>query len=200
MLEWWNGLEGVTQGFYSAALFFSVFFVWQMIAALIGADDGGADADAADGGAVEDFDPDIQGASDSSLSAFRLLSLRSVLTFLTLFTWGTALYLDQGRSLNKAMGISVLWGVVGMLSVTGLLYLFMKMVHNGTKRIESCIGAKGVVYVDISENGTGEVKVPVSNIMSHVKARSADGRKITSGTPVKVIRRLDQTTVEVDRV
>ncbi len=197
MLEWWNGLEGVTRGFYCAAAFFSVFFVWQMIAALIGADEGGADA--AEGGAVEDFAPDAEGASDSSLSAFRLLSLRSVLTFLTLFTWGTALYLDQGKALNKAMGISALWGLVGMLSVTGLLYLFMKMVHTGTKRIESCIGAKGVVYVDIPENGTGEVRVPVSNIMSHVKARSADGRKITSGTPVKVIRRLDQTTVEVDR-
>ena len=43
MGEWWNNLDALTRGFYSAAAFFSVFFIWQLIAALTGL--AGDDAD-----------------------------------------------------------------------------------------------------------------------------------------------------------
>ena len=36
MGDWWQGLSGLNQAFYAAAAFFSAFFVWQFIAALMG--------------------------------------------------------------------------------------------------------------------------------------------------------------------
>ena len=36
MMEWWRGLETVTQWFYGAATFFSAIFLWQFITSLIG--------------------------------------------------------------------------------------------------------------------------------------------------------------------
>ena len=49
-MEWWNDLSPLTQGFYCAAAFFGVLFLWQMISAFIGLSGEEADADA---GAVE---------------------------------------------------------------------------------------------------------------------------------------------------
>jgi hypothetical protein len=37
MQEWWGNLDGTARFFYGLASFFSVFFLWQMIAAFFGA-------------------------------------------------------------------------------------------------------------------------------------------------------------------
>jgi len=205
MTAWWDSLTAVTRGFYSAAAFFSVFFVWQLIAALMGLDDEGGD-DMADGADfdtdvdadIDDFEAGADVDSTATVVAFRLLSIRAIITFCTLFSWGCALYLSRGEGLSRAMGISSLWGLAGMCSVACLLWLLPKLAHTGTKRIATTLGAHGTVYLDIPEGGQGEVRIAVSDVMSFVKARARDGNAIKSGTPVVVTRVLGQATVEVD--
>lgn len=198
MDAWWDGLSRVNQFFFCAAGFFSVFFVWQLIMALIGlADDGDADIDGSHGDADMD---DADGDSDSSDSvvAFRLVSIRSIITFFTLFTWGTALYLQGGDSLGKAMGISSIWGLAGMVSIALVIFLLLKLVHTGTKNLNTCVGTDGAVYLDIPAKGTGEVRVMVSDVVTYVDARSSDGKALKAGTPIRVVKRLGQTIVQVE--
>ncbi len=130
--------------------------------------------------------------------AFRLLSIRAIVTFCTLFTWGSALYLSRGESVVRSLGISTIWGLAGMGSVALLLSLLPKLAHTGTKRIATSLGAHGTVYLDIPEAGLGEVRIAVSDVISFVKARTHSGAAIKSGTPVVVTRILGPATVEVE--
>lgn len=204
MMDWWNSLTGVNRAFFSVAAFFSVFFIWQLLAAFLGlGDDDGCD-DCTDAG-----DADVDGHGDAfehgadvdstaTVVAFKLLSVRAIITFCTLFSWGCALYLNRGDSMSRAMTVSTIWGLAGMLCVALLLYMLPKLAHTGTRRIASAVGAQGTVYLDIPKGGTGEVRVSVSNVISYVKARGAGGRALKTGTVVIVKRALDETTVEVD--
>lgn len=199
MSEWWSSLSGVNLLFYCLAAFFSVFFVWQLIMALIGIT-GGDSLEDAPVGDVDDFEPGAHHHSDAAdtVATFKLLSIRSIITFCTLFSWGTALYLDRGDSLIKAMGISSIWGLAGMVSIAIVVYLLLKLVHTGTRNLNSCVGTDGTVYLDIPENGTGEVRVLVSGTVSFVRARGVSGKALKAGTPIRVLKRLDQTLIEVE--
>lgn len=208
MTEWWGELSRLNQGFYSAAAFFSVFFLWQLIAALIGlgGDDADADVDAdADGGVnidhdgtYDQFEHGAEGDAVESTVAFKLLSIRSIITFFTLFTWGSALYLQQGMVAGKAMGLGTVWGLAGMFIVALIFYLMKKMAHTGTKNLRTCVGTTGTVYLEIPEGGTGEVRVTVSGVVSYVKAREKDGKGIKPNAPIRVRRLLGTAMVEVE--
>jgi hypothetical protein len=195
MVEWWESLTFLNQVFYGVAAFFSVFFVWQLIAALIGLGGEGGDLE-------EAGDVDAGGGADvaESAASFKLLSIRSIITLFTLFTWGTALYLDSDVAISKAMGYSAIWGVAGMFAVALIFFAMRKLVETGTSDLSTCIGTPGTVYLDIPKDGPGEVRVTVSGVVSHVKARSTGGKGIKAGTPIRVVRRLNQTTVEVEPI
>ena len=208
MSEWWQELSQVNRGFYCAAAFCSVFFAWQMISALIGLGDSDVDFDTdvdADGIGDEDhtydeFEHGAETDATETVAAFKMLSVRSIIAFFTLFTWGGALYLNNGSEMGHAMTLSTIWGLAGMGSVAGILYVLRKMTHTGTQRIASCVGSRGTLYLDIPENGSGEVRVLVSGVLSNVKAKTSDGSALKAGTPVKVMRLLDDLTVEVTSV
>lgn len=196
--QWWNSLTTLNQTFYAAAAFFSIFFLWQLIAALVGL--GGGEADASDADVAGDVHDDFAAESAEAMDAFRLISIRSMISFLTLFTWGGALYLNWGMRPTTAIGYAVLWGLGGMFAVALILYGLRKLAQRGTSDLATCVGQRGIVYLDIPEDGAGEVRVPVSGILSHVRARTADGKSLKAGVAVRVVRRLDQTTVEVEPI
>ena len=210
--EWWSSLTQLNQMFFAAAAFFSIFFLWQLLAALMGLggeevdvgeadvgdlDVGEADVGDLDVGDVDEFEPGAEAEAAESMASFKLLSIRSIISFFTLFTWGGALYLYWGTSPSSAMGYSVLWGLAGMCSVALIFWGMRKLTKAGTSDLRTCVGKPGTVYLDIPGDGMGEVRVTVSGVVSYVKARSADGKELKAGTPIRVVRRLDQTTVEV---
>jgi len=208
MNEWWHNLTPVNRTFFSAAAFFSVFFVWQILAALMGlgdhdgADDVGGDGDVggvdAHDGSVEHLEADGAGDSTATMVAFKLLSLRAIITFFMLFTWGSALYLNNGLPLGKAMGVAALWGLGGMVIIASMLALMPKLTDTGTKQIATALGQPCTVYLDIPSDGQGEVRVEVSGVVSYVKARTQDGKALKAGTPVTVTKIIDNDTVMVD--
>ena len=197
MSEWWDGLETITQGFFSVALFFSVFFVWQLIASIIGLA-GDSDVDV-DHDVDCDADGHLDGHSDAldSVDAFKLLSVRSLLAFFTLFSWAGALYLQRGDEVSDAMLYAVLWGVAAMLVVAGTLHLLRKMTETGNTTLATCVGKQGSVYLDVPAVGLGEVRILVSGHIKCVKARSVGDATFPAGTAVTVTRQLGPTTIEV---
>ncbi len=205
MMEWWRGLETVTQWFYGAAAFFSAIFLWQFIMSLIGlsgAEDVDVDVDIDADVDLDIDDLEASSASDAadSVAAFRLLSIRAVLAFLTLFFWAAAMHHDAGTSLTRAIAYGTFWGLGAFAVVALALNLMRKLAETGNPRLQTCVGTRGTVYLDIPADGTGEARVSVSGVVSHVKARSADGKPLKAGTPIQVLRTLGPTTIEVKPV
>ena len=210
MIDWWNGLSTLNQGFYAAAGFFSLLFLWQFIASMIGLAGGdvdietGAEADVdvdidvGDGGLdLDDIEAhSIEDAAESTM-AFRILSVRAILAFLTLFSWAGAMYLDGGKSTGEALVLAVAWGIGAWVFVAVLIHWMKRLAETGTQRISTCVGKRGSVYLDIPSDGQGEVRVNVSGVISLVKARASGGDALKAGTPVHVVRALEGNSVEV---
>ena len=204
-------MDALNQAFYIAAMFFSVIFLWQFIASLIGIGGGEADAEVdvdADIDVDVEVDADIDGGLDhaeamaasdaaSTLQAFRLLSLRAILAFCMLFFWAGALYLDSGKSTTISILYATGWGVLAWGVITVLINMLHRLTETGTASISSSVGTTGSVYMDIPSDGLGKVRTVVSGRVSAVDARAAGGTAIPAGTPVRVVRVLDGTTVEV---
>ncbi|WP_372794715.1 hypothetical protein [Pontiella sp.] len=203
MTEWWDGLAGMTQFFYAAAAFFSVFFLWQVIGAFLGLADDDADFSSgvteADDLDLSPDDLDHQDVVDSS-QAFKLLSLRTIVTFFTLFFWMAALYTTNGMEVTPALGYASLWGLGGMFVVASILYLLHKMTESGTKDLLTVKGCAATVYLDIPADGYGEVKTIVNGASEHIKARSTEGVDLPAGTQVKIVQVMSQTLVGVVKV
>jgi hypothetical protein len=85
-----------------------------------------------------------------------------------------------------------------MFSVALVFYVLRRLSKAETGDLRTCIGQHGTVYLDIPADGEGEVRISVSGVLSHVKARSTEGKELKSGTPVRVTRLLDKTSVEVE--
>lgn len=196
MTNWWNGLTGLNQTLYGIAVCISVPFVWQLAAAMLGlAHDGDMDGSDADSGA--------DGGTDDAVAtalAFKLLSLRALLTFFTLFFWASALYLERGLMFSRVFGIAVIWGLGGMVSVAVLLHLLPRLAHTGTRNLDSALGTEATVYIDIPAGGTGEVRAVVSGSVGYIKARALHGEAVKAGTPVAIRKRIGQTILVVEPV
>ena len=209
MGEWWADLTTINQVFYGMAAFFGALFVWQFVATLLGlsgeseADAGGdvdADVDMDADATYDQFEDGAEADAAETMAAFRLLSIRSVIAFFTLFSWAGAMYLDTGKSLSTAMIYAIIWGTAGMLIVALMLSWMRKLTETGTVDLNSCVGTMGEVYLDIPEGGVGEVRVTVSGQVSYIKARAAGGAAVASRTPIRVVRKLNQGTIEIKPV
>ncbi len=200
MSEWWSELESLTRGFYMAAGFFSLIFLWQFISSLIGLASEGVDVDVDMDIDVLDIDG-VEGASIAdaaeSVAAFRVISIRAILAFCTLFCWAAAMYLDGGMARHTALLLGTAWGLAAWVVVAMVVHFMRKLAETGNMKLASCVGTPGSVYLDIPADGPGEVKVVVSGVISCIKARTSGGRDLPAGTPIKVTRKLDATTVEV---
>ena len=64
--------------------------------------------------------------------------------------------------------------------------------------MKDAVGAEGKVYLSIPENGTGRAMITVGGSLREFDAVSADGQRLETGLPVKVVR-VDGNTVVVAR-
>ena len=194
---WWNGLEPLTRWFFGVAIFFSIFFLWQLIMSFVGLTGGDGALDSH----VESTDVHhTPSDADASVAAFKLLSFRSILAFFTLFFWSGALSLQSHAALTKALGFAMVWGLAAMSVVALLLYLMKRMTETGNLRYSTCVGADATVYLDIPAGGVGEVRMLCSGVMTHLKARAATSGGLKAGTTVRVVKLLGIDTVEVTDV
>jgi membrane protein implicated in regulation of membrane protease activity len=199
--------------YWGVAIFSSVLFAWQLLGTLFGhftggehVDSGGADMHDVTGAAVHDGgagghavqETTVHGAD--TVASFKLLSIRSVTAFGLLFGWAGVLYRKSGTSPNWTILYSVIWGFVGMLIVSSIFYLLLRMTETGTRRLATCVGQRGTVYMNIPAGGAGQVRVMVSGTISFISARAAAGEALPAGTPVVVKRLVDVNTVEVEKV
>lgn len=194
---WWNGLSVLNHWFFGAAFFFSFFFLWQFLMALIGLAGAEVSLDTHVDPSWEHTAPND--ASDT-MNAFKLVSIHSMLAFLTLFSWGGALYISHGVPVARSLIYAFAWGLAALLVVSALLYAMRRLTSSGNLRLESCVGNEGTVHLDIPANGMGEVRVICGNAATHFRARASGAAAIKAGTPVIVVRVAGPNTIEVETV
>lgn len=225
MAEWWSGLTTLNQAFFVIAVAFSALFVWQLLSAIFGmfgAAGGDMDMHADVPAGIDMHPPDIApgmdfcadvaaGAPDvhvpehlevggaETVASFRLISIRSLVAFGTLFGWAGALYLEEGLGTGPAVFFALLWALAGMLVVSAIFYLMQRMTETGTPVLATAIGQPGTVYMDIPAGGAGKVRTLVGGVVTFVNARAAGGAALSGGTPIRVRRLVDSTTVEVEK-
>jgi len=194
---WWGGLTSLNQWFFIAAGFFTVFFLWQLVMAILGVGGGDTDLDS-------HVDPawEHHGGDDASqtVMAFKLLSVRSILAFFTLFTWAGSLYLSHHVSVTRSLVYAILWGAAAMVIVSLLFHMLCKLTSTGAAKIGASVGVIGAVYLDIPAGVAGEVRVLCGDTMTHFKARLTGKDGLKAGAQVRVTKVLDSNTVEVEAI
>jgi len=191
MTAWWSALQPLNQWFYVAAAIFGVFFLWQLVAAIVGIGGGDAGIDpAADHISVHD--------AVDTVATFQLLSVRSIVAFFTLFFWGGAFYMNAGVPTLRALVYALLWGIAAMVFVSLAFHFLRRMSSSGNLQIASCVGQTATVYLDIPAGGDGEVRLQCSGVMTHFKARAAHGVAVKAGTSVRVLKVTGPNSLEVE--
>ena len=157
------------------------------------------------------FDHDISHDFDSgghgvdihhadSDTGFHALSLHGISSFLMMFGLvGLAMYRQSSFGMVVSLGGAVGSGVASVWVIGKLFFMFSKLKSSGTISIDSTVGAQGKVYTKIPEKGTGRVLINAKNSLREYDASTNDGKKIETGTSIRVIW-VDGNVLVVERI
>ena len=197
--DWWSALSGAQQAFWGIAIVFSILFLIQFVFSLIGLD---ADTDM-----DVDGDFDVSGDVDTDpgfgLDAdFTILSVRSIIAFFTFFGWTGVLVLNSGRSTLQAIVFASVAGLLAMVLVGYLIYLFSKLSQEGNYNIDNALFNTGTVYLTIpgQESGKGKIHVTIDGTMREMDAITKEGDKIPTGADIRVVEVLENNVLLVEPI
>lgn len=217
MIAWWNALDGVLRMLYCIAIPSTILLLIQTVLSLAGGMDGGEGVDVSDtsglsetGGVDTEEAPlfnseaDVDDLHDGSVpgdaTAMRMLTMQTMVAFLTVFSWSTIAAIHAGSSPMSSIILGLVLGAVGMFLVAKLVQLSGNLVESGTMDVRNAIGETAQVYVPIAGGGG-----PAGKVILHVQGRLTEygavthGPAIETGTQVRVVDvRGDLLVVELE--
>lgn len=216
---WWNGLKLVEQILYCIAVPASLILIIQTVIMLIGLGSGGEgfnpsdtsgldapdlDADAGFDGAG-DIDADLSNhdiSNPSDLADFRLLSVQSVIAFLTIFSWSGITAVSNGMAEWAALLLAAVLGFGAMFLVAKIIQWSSKLAQNGTFNIKNLLGESGTVYIPIPEKGkgTGKINISCGERFMEYDAVTEEQELLKTGTPVRVVDIIAGSTLVVEKI
>lgn len=127
--------------------------------------------------------------ADTGYADFKLISIRSVLAFMTFFGWGGIIlgkYGWPGFLGAFASGFSM------MFVTAGIMCVIFRLQHSGNVTPEEYIGRHGTVYIGMPEGraGAGKVTVTIGGSTNEIAAVSDEA--LATGATVIVVERLDE--------
>ena len=172
--------------------------VIQTLLTVVGVGDFGMDVDI-------DVDVDAGGevghGAAFGFQMLKVVSLRSMVagvTFFGLAGWGTLISTENRIFASLA---AILAGWVAILLVYYLYRWIDSMRYQGNVSGEKLLGATGSVYVRIPAQGKGAGKVLVTQQNRTMEYEAfSNGRELSTGTQITVIRVISPTAVEVSEV
>ena len=197
--DWWVALSGPQQVFWGISIVFSILFLIQFVFSLIGLD---ADTDI-DGDIDIEVSSDIDTDPGFGLDAdFTVFSVRSIIAFFTFFGWTGVLVLNAGRSTLTAITFASIAGILAMLLVGYLIYIFSKLSQDGNYNINNAIFNTGKVYLTIppAESGEGKIHVIIDGTMREMEATTREGEKIPTGADIRVVEVLENNVLLVEPI
>lgn len=205
MQAWWESLTLVQQVLYCIAVPSTLILVLQMILSMIGSDtDGGVDVSDTSGldlsgntdtDVLFEADVDAQpldvghdGGNPADFGTLKLLTLQTIITFLTVFSWVSIVCVSADMKTLPAVLIGTACGLVMMFIVAKLVQMSTKLAENGTLNLKNAIGETASVYLTIPADGGGEGKVTmqVQGRFGEFDAVTDSKTAITTGAQVLV--------------
>lgn len=189
-MNWWSTLSALDQGAFILAIVFSCFFLWQLVAAVLGLS----------GGEHAEFDHGASGhdAADPDAGSFQILSIRSIAAFGTMAAWAVFLHHRSGSSESISIILGLVWGLAGGFLVALVMYWLKKLQEIPKNQLSACIGQEGTIYIEIPNNGLGQVRAVADGRMSFLAASSKDGRPLSAGTRVRICALTPPSTLVVE--
>jgi len=191
--------------FFSCAVFGGAVMVMQFLLTSIGIG-GGEDMDGADIPDDTGDGPVIE--HHGALGLIRILSFRTIIAGLTFFGLGG---LAGGFAVSEfnlspvikpylSIGVAVLLGVSAIYVVHYLYRWMYSLRYDGSVNLQTLAGASGSVYVRIPQHGATGGKVLVNHQERTMEYEAVtQGEELKAGTPIKVVRVISESVVEVTK-
>jgi hypothetical protein len=127
-----------------------------------------------------------------------LLTLQTILAFVTFFGIGGLASLERGQGPLLAVPVALATGLASMVVLGFLFGSLRHLQSDGTVRMAEARGCRGRVYLTVPGNasGLGKVTVVLNGRELELAARTA-GPMLFTGEEVVVNRVIDDHTVEV---
>jgi hypothetical protein len=174
------------------AIPFSALFIIQMILLIIGIDHGGEISDIhGDINLDVNHELDIGDHSNTFLDSnvpLRLISLRNVTIFFTIFSWAGIAGIRNSYSKPKTLILGLVLGSAVVFLLSAVFRFILKLTESGNINFKYAIGVRGEVYLTIPENGKrgGKVQVIFQSSLKEIDAITY-GDKLVTGTKIIVI-------------
>lgn len=181
MLDYFKNLNSLQSTYLYIAIFFTVLFIVQAVFTFL------------DLGEGFDVDADLDGEVDLDLSSslglpFKLFTIRGIIGFFLLFGWSGFLFSKSGLKFPITFILSFLCGLIMMVIIGLIYYLFEKLTESGNVSLEDAIGKEAQVYIPIPEgnSGIGKVHIIINEALREIEAITYK-EALKSGEMVKVV-------------
>jgi len=202
MAEWWATLSVAMKVLWGVTLAASLIFIIQSVLTFIGAD---ADSTGLDGGGFDSADMgggmDAADGSDANVSGgSNLYTFRNLINFLLGFGWSVILLRDSIKPTAVLIFVAALVGLGLVAAVMYMFRLLSKMQQSGTINVYTqAVGCQGSTYLKIPGNraGEGKVQITINGAVREYDAQT-EGDTIPTGTPIKVVEVINESTLLVE--
>lgn len=194
---WWSSLSVMLKVLWGITLAASLIFLIQSVMTFIGADSGGDFDMDFDTGSASDVD-----ITDLGHSGMNLYTFRNFVNFCLGFGWTAVLMYEKIPSLTVLFIVAFLVGVALVAAVMYLFKLLSSMQQSGNINVyKSAVGCHGTVYLTIpgERKGDGKVQISINGSIREYNALT-DDETIPTGTPIKVVEVLDESTLVVSKL
>ena len=198
MFEWFENADLALKVLYCIAVPSTFVLIVQTVMMLMGF--GEADT-GIDGSDVSGLDMDVDIPDDISAAEFtdggnpadfvsmRLITVQTVIAFLTVFSWSAIVTCLTGGDLWLALLIGAILGVIAMFLLAKLVQLSAKLAENGTQDLKYSLGDVATVYIPIppANRGIGKVTITLQGRFSELEATQEGDELIPVSSKVRVI-------------
>src|SRR5690554_843387 len=194
---WWESLSAFQQVVFviasSATLLLLIFLILMVF--------GISEDSSFDGGDFDDFDLDPY--NDEPFGAFsglRILTLRGVLTFLSIGGW-TAFLLDETLGFWPALIIGFLVGSAASVLLALAFRWSLRLESSGNIDYKNALGKTANVYLRVpkQKSGTGKVTLVLQERLVEVSAVTDEKEDLLVNSIVEIIGLEDESTLIVKR-
>lgn len=204
MSQWWGGIGDFEKLFWIFAFPSTTVFILQIIMTFTGMEGHGDIQNSMQEIPQDLVDIDINDNTGEFLDfkyKFKLVTIRSVVIFFTIFSWTGIVATTAGIGKIVTVMIALISGFVMMYIISYIYYFLTKFVEDGTLNTRNAINKEGLVYLTIParREGIGKVEVEVQGALRLLEAVT-DGEAIPTGSKVVVINIAPNQLLLVEKI
>lgn len=130
-----------------------------------------------------DSDTDI---ADGDLDSGGIGILKGGLTFIAVSSWVVKLIISGGSSIYMAILGGLLTGIAAVAALSYVFKLLLRNQENVNWSQDEAIGKSGKVYLKVTPDGHGLIKVKINGVYRELKAITQDNNEIPTGEEIYV--------------